>query len=153
MQLAARGLAVRRRLLTIKEKYKVGDYTLSELVKALVIGCRFSKIIQNHSVTLMNSHCPKKKWNGTFAPWNGIRRNGLKSRDGVKVLWCHSHLVCWFLGFHPYMCLFSFRKLFCDLFLLIFFCFFFLYCCLGIASKRKEVGGEAEGRCMVYKVW
>ena len=42
MQLAAGGLPVRRRrkyrrhekrLLTIKEKYEVGDYTLSELVK------------------------------------------------------------------------------------------------------------------------
>ena len=35
----------------------------------------------------------------------------------MKVLWCYSHLV-WlvFLGFHPYMHLFSFRKLFCDLF-------------------------------------
>ena len=31
---------------------------------------------------------------------------------GMKVLWCHSHLV-WlvFWGFHPYMRLFSFRKL------------------------------------------
>ena len=42
MQLAARGLPVKRRrkyrrhekiLLTIKEKYEVGDYTLSELVQ------------------------------------------------------------------------------------------------------------------------
>ena len=43
MQLAARGLPVRRRrkywrhekrLLTIKEQYEAGDYTLSELLKA-----------------------------------------------------------------------------------------------------------------------
>jgi len=43
MQLAAEGLPVRRRkkyrrhekrLLTIKEKYEVGDYTLSKLIKA-----------------------------------------------------------------------------------------------------------------------
>ena len=43
MQLAARGLPVRKRrkyrrhekrLLTIKKKYEAGDYTLSELVKA-----------------------------------------------------------------------------------------------------------------------
>ena len=43
MQVAARGLPVRkrrkyrnhkRRLMTIKEKYEAGDYTLSELVKA-----------------------------------------------------------------------------------------------------------------------
>ena len=49
MQLAAGRLPVRRRrkyrkrLLTIKEKYEAGNYTLSELVKALilVIGCHF----------------------------------------------------------------------------------------------------------------
>ena len=37
-----------------------------------------------------------------------------------------------FWGFHPYMCFFSFRKLFCDLFLLLFFLF--------------------RGRCMIYNV-
>ena len=43
-------------------------------------------------------------------------QNGTSCRDGVKVLWCRSHLVCLhgFWGFHPYTCLFSFRKLFCD---------------------------------------
>ena len=37
-------------------------------------------------------------------------QNGTRYRDGFKVLWCHSHLVC-------------------DLFVLN----FFLYCCLGMA--------------------
>ena len=46
-----------------------------------------------------------------------------------------------FLGFHPYMCLFSFGKLYCDLFLLFFFCCFFV-----LLFKREEVGGEAEGK-------
>ena len=56
MQLAAGGLPVRRRrkyrrhekrLLTINKKYEACDYTLSELVKTLIlaIGCHFSKII------------------------------------------------------------------------------------------------------------
>ena len=37
-------------------------------------------------------------------------------RDGVKVLWCHFHLVWLVLwGFHSYVCLFSWRKTFCDL--------------------------------------
>ena len=54
MQLAAGGLPVRRRrkyqrhekrLLTIKEKYEAGYYTLSESVKALVIWFHFSKTI------------------------------------------------------------------------------------------------------------
>ena len=72
--------------------------------------------------------------------------NGTRCRDGVKVLWCHFHLV-WlvFLGFHPYMRLFSFRKLFCDLFLL-----FFLSCCLVGNGKREERWeGRPRGRCMV----
>ena len=41
-------------------------------------------------------------------------QNGTTCRDGVKALWYHFHLV-WLvfeLGFHPYMHLFSFRKLF-----------------------------------------
>ena len=46
-------------------------------------------------------------------------QNGTRCRDGVNVLWCHSHLVQLdFEGkFHPYMCLFSFRKLFRDLYI------------------------------------
>ena len=45
------------------------------------------------------------------------RQNGTRCRDGVKVLWRHSHLI-WlvFVGFHPYRHLFSFRKVFCDLY-------------------------------------
>ena len=39
-------------------------------------------------------------------------QNGTRRRDGVKLLWCHSHLVFW--GFYPYIHLFSFRNLFCD---------------------------------------
>ena len=47
------------------------------------------------------------------------------------------------------MRLFSFRKLFCDLFLLfvvvvVVVVVVVLYCCLGIV--REEVGGEAEGK-------
>ena len=40
-------------------------------------------------------------------------QNGTRCRDGVKVLWCRSHLV-WlvFEGSIPYMCLFAFWKLF-----------------------------------------
>ena len=35
--------------------------------------------------------------------------NGTRCRDGVKVLWCDSHLL------RLYMCLLSFKKLFCDI--------------------------------------
>ena len=41
-------------------------------------------------------------------------QNGTRCRDGVKLLWCHSHLV--WLVFEGCMRLFSFRKLFCDLY-------------------------------------
>ena len=43
------------------------------------------------------------------------RQNGTRCRDGAKLLSFPSSLI-FFLGFHPYMCLFSFRKLFvtCD---------------------------------------
>ena len=56
-----------------------------------------------------------------------------------------------FLGFHPYTPLFSFRKLFCDLFLLFFVLFFVfvsfvcLFFCLGmVREKRGGRGGQAE---------
>ena len=49
--------------------------------------------------------------------------NGTRCRDGVKVLWCHSHLVT-----------------FCDLFLLLFF-FFFVFSFRN-GKERRKVGGE-----------
>ena len=64
--------------------------------------------------------------------------NGTRCRDGVKVLWCHSHLV-WLvlLGFHPYVRLFSFRK-HCVFFLL------FLDCCLEMVRAREEDGAKGK---------
>ena len=69
--------------------------------------------------------------------------NGTKCRDGVKVLWCHSHLVwLFFLGFHPYMRLFSFRKLFVTRSCCFFFfrSFFFCVCFVLLFrnGKREE---------------
>ena len=43
-------------------------------------------------------------------------QNGTRCRDGVNVLWCHSHLV--WLVFGRFMRLFSFGKLSCDFFLI-----------------------------------
>ena len=40
------------------------------------------------------------------------KATGIRTGSLFLVLWCHSHLV-W--GFHSYMCLFSWRKIFCDL--------------------------------------
>ena len=48
------------------------------------------------------------------------------------------------------MCLFSFRKHFCDLFLLFFFCYCF-FVLLFRNSKREEVGGEAKGK--MHGLW
>ena len=60
--------------------------------------------------------------------------NGTWYRYGVKLRWCHSHL-CSLVWFHPYMCLFSFRKRFYDFKVLWVFCltescdlYFALFC-------------------------
>ena len=56
-------------------------------------------------------------------------------RDGVKVLWCHSHLV-WlvFEGSIPTSACFHSEKKFCDLFLLLFLlvCFLFVFFCIVV---------------------
>ena len=52
-----------------------------------------------------------------------------------------------FLRFHPYKRLFSFRKLFCHLFLLgFFFVVVVVFSMLFRNSKSEEVGGEAKGK-------
>ena len=59
-------------------------------------------------------------------------QNGTRCRDGVKVLWCHSHLV-WlvFEGSIPtYACLHS--ENFWDLF----------FCCCFLGMVREERGGR-----------
>ena len=62
-------------------------------------------------------------------------QNGTRCTDGVKVLWCHSHLV--FEGSIPTCCCFHFENFLLDLFLLFF----------GMVKKeRREVGGEAKGK-------
>ena len=71
--------------------------------------------------------------------------NGTRCRDGVKVLWCHSHLV-WLVFRVPSLHVLVFiQKTFCDLFLLGFSCFFLLF-----RNSKREVGGEAEGKMCVY---
>ena len=66
--------------------------------------------------------------------------NGTRCRDGVKVLWCHSHLV--FRVPSPHV-LISFRKLFVTC-----LCCFSLYCCLGIV-REKRWEGRLRGRVRV----
>ena len=70
-------------------------------------------------------------------------QNGTRCRDGVIVLWCHSHLV-WLVyeASIPIHALVFLQKTFCDLFLLLFF-FFVLSFRNGIEKK----GGR--GRHMV----
>ena len=62
-------------------------------------------------------------------------QNGTRCRDGVKVLWCHSHLV-WlvFEASIPVHALVFLQKTLCDLFL-----FFFFFFVLSFRNgKRKE---------------
>ena len=86
--------------------------------------------------------------------------NGTRCRDGVKVLWCHSHLV-WlvFEASIPTCACFHSENFFCDLFLLFFFFVFVCVCvCVCVCvlfrnGKREERWeGMPRGRCMVYKV-
>ena len=60
-------------------------------------------------------------------------QNGTRCRDGVKVLWCHSHLV-WlvFEASIPTCTCFPSENFF-DLFLLL----FFLYCRIGMVREKK----------------
>ena len=84
----------------------------------LTKGCSWSAIVHGYEVS--------------FIPF--IKKKLTYKMQG----WCKCvvvsfpHLVwLFFLGSHPYMCFFSFRKLFCDLFLLLFVLFF-------RSSKREE---------------
>ena len=75
-------------------------------------------------------------------------QNGTRCRDGVNVLWCRSHLVqLVFERSHPYMCLFSFGKLFCDLYYLM--CVMLLCInCLGMVSRPWTTGdGQGYSNC------
>ena len=72
-------------------------------------------------------------------------QNGTRCRDGVKVLWCHSHLYIVRLVFEAYIptcACFHEGKLFLTCFLSL---FSFLYCCLGMVSEKKGGrGGQGE---------
>ena len=69
-------------------------------------------------------------------------QNGTRCRDGVKVLWCHSHLVWLVLRLPSLHALVFLQKTFCDLFLLLFF--FFV---LSFRNGIEKNGGR--GRHMV----
>ena len=71
-------------------------------------------------------------------------QNGTKCRDGVKVLWCHSHLVrLVFEASIPTCTCFHEGKLFLTCFLSLFFSF--LYCRLGMVREKKG-GRGGQGR-------
>ena len=69
-------------------------------------------------------------------------QNGTRCRDGVNVLWCHSHLVCQvFEGSIPTCAYFHLETFLCDLFLL--FLFFELFLEM-VREKRGGRGGQGE---------
>ena len=85
------------------------------------------------------------------------KRKTSACRDGVNVLWCRSHLV-WlvFEGSIPTCACFPFGKLFCDLFLLVFF--FFWNCFLEMVREKRGGKGKMHNlesmkiyNCVVHK--
>ena len=70
--------------------------------------------------------------------------------------WCECVVVSFpsslvgFLGFHPYMCLFSFRKLFVTCSCCLFFVLFLFFCLFRNGKKEERWEGRPSGRCMVY---
>ena len=79
-------------------------------------------------------------------------QNGTKCRDGVKLLWCHSHLV-WlvFEGSIPTCACFhseTFHLVTCS----YWFFLFFLYCFLGMVREKRHwrVGRGEDACCVQY---
>ena len=69
-------------------------------------------------------------------------QNGTRCRDGVKVLWCHSHLVGLVFRVASLHALVFIQKTFMWL---VPADFLFLYCCLGmVRKKRGGRGGRGE---------
>ena len=64
-------------------------------------------------------------------------QNGTRCRDGVKVLWCHSHLI-WLVFEGSILTCACFRP---ENVFVTCFCRF----CYG-KKERREVGGEAKGK-------
>ena len=76
-------------------------------------------------------------------------QNGTRCRDGVKLLWCHSHLV-WlvFEGSIPTCTCFHSENFFVTC-----FCSFFFFVLLFRNGKREVTWeGRPRGRCMVCTV-
>ena len=74
-------------------------------------------------------------------------QNGTRCRDGVKVLWCHSHLVrLVFEASIPTCTCFHEGKLFLTCFLLLFFIFVLSF---RNGKREERWEGKPRGRCMV----
>ena len=73
-------------------------------------------------------------------------QNGTRCRYGVKVLWCHSHLV-WLVFEDSIPTSVHSENFICDLFLLLFFS------CCTVVKREERWEGRPRGRSMVYKLW
>ena len=70
-------------------------------------------------------------------------KNGMRCRDGVKVLWCHSHLVWQVFESSIPTCACFVQKTFLGLIFVVLFFFFFFF--LGMTrEKRGGKGGQVE---------
>ena len=72
-------------------------------------------------------------------------QNRTRCRDGVKVLWCHSHIVWLVFESSITLVLVFIQKTLVT-------CSYFLFCFLGMVREKRGGRGEAEGKCMVHKV-
>ena len=74
------------------------------------------------------------------------RQNGTRCRDVVKVLWCHSHLVCLFLRVQSLHVLVFVQKTFCGCTIL-----FYLFVCEGVCTAI--VGGSLPTLYLWHTMW
>ena len=82
--------------------------------------------------------------------------NDTRYRDGVKVLWCHSHLVWFVPSLHALVLI---QKIFCDLFLLfsfvclfVLFFFFLLFFFFVLFRNGKREEGRQDAWSITYMI-
>ena len=111
---------------------------MADMDRLYVEGCGFSSAEYSVHLVGVNRLSVCREFCGVHS-W----QNGTRSTDGVKLLWCCSHLV-WLVfedSIPTYACFHS------ENFLVTCSCCFFLYCFLGMVRKKR--GGRVGRACCV----